>query len=72
MSEDELWERAAACVQASEVTQDPKMRSVLTCLGNFWLCLIHTPCAMDDDMALTIAEVARVQVELIGRRPTFH
>jgi hypothetical protein len=48
------------------------MRTILTYLGNFWICLIHTPYAIDDDMALTIAELARAQAELIGRRPTFH
>jgi hypothetical protein len=72
MSEDDLWERAAACVQAANATQDVKMRAVLESFGNFWIGLIHTLHAIDDDMALTITQVASVQAELIGGRRTFH
>jgi hypothetical protein len=73
MFEDDLWERAAACIQAAQATQDLKMRAVLTCLGNFWIGLIYKkPHGIDHGTALSIAEVARVQAELIGTQPTFH
>jgi hypothetical protein len=73
MSEDDLWERAADCVQAVQATQDAKMRTVLTYLEKFWIGLVHKkPDKIDHDTALTIAEVARVQTELIRTRPTFH
>ena len=73
MFEDELWERAAACIQAAQATQDAKMCAVLTCLGNFWIGLIHQkPDHVNHDTDLSIAEVARIQAELIGTRPTFH
>jgi hypothetical protein len=73
MSEEDLWERAAACVQAAQASEDAKMRVILTCLGNFWIGLIHKrPDEIDHVTALTIAEVAQAQAELIEMRPTFH
>lgn len=73
MSEEDLWEKAAACVQAAHATPDLKMRAVLTCLGNYWISLLHNkPDEIDHDTALTIAEVARAQAELIETQPTFH
>jgi hypothetical protein len=73
MSEDDLWERAAACVQAATATEDAKMRTVLTHLGNFWIGLMHKkPNEIDHHTAITIAEVARAQAELIETQPTFH
>jgi len=73
MSEEDLWEQAAACVQAAQATPDLKIRAVLTGLGNFWIGLLHTKSGeLDPATAITIAEVARAQAELIETHPTFH
>ncbi len=73
MSEEDLWDKAAACVEAAHTTPDPKTRVVLTHLGNFWIRLIHEkPYGVDRHTATTIAEVAWIQAELIATQPTFH
>jgi hypothetical protein len=73
MSKDDLWERAAACVQAAYATPDPKRRALLAYLGNFWISLVEMePLEIDEAAARNIAAIAQIQAELIEGRPTFH
>jgi hypothetical protein len=70
---DDLWERAAACVQAAYATTDPKRRALLAYLGNFWISLVEMdPTEIDEAAARNIAAIAEMQAELIASRPTFH
>ena len=73
MSKEDLWERAAACVQAAYATRDPKRRALLAYLGNFWISLVEiASIEIDDAAARNIAAIAEMQAELISGRPTFH
>jgi hypothetical protein len=73
MSKDDLWERAADCVQAAYATPDPKRRALLAYLGNFWISLVEMePLELDEAAARNIAAIAQIQAELIGGRSTFH
>jgi hypothetical protein len=73
MSESDLWDNAVVCAMAAYASSDPKMRAILTCLGEFWLDLARMhPLQFDDPMALHIEAVQQMQAELIGVTPTFH
>jgi hypothetical protein len=73
MSKDDLWERAAACVQAAYATPDPKRRALLAYLGNFWISLVEMDSLeIDAAAARNIAALAQMQADLIASPPTFH
>jgi hypothetical protein len=73
MSQSDLWEKAVACAKAAGATGDPKKRSLLIRLGEFWLDLARVNSfQIDDAMAINIAVMERVQAELIETSPVFH
>jgi hypothetical protein len=73
MSQSDLWEKAVACAKAAGTTSDPKKRSLLVHLGEFWLNLAEVdPFQIDEAMATNIAAMEQVQAELIETSPLFH
>jgi hypothetical protein len=73
MSQNDLWEKAVACVKAAHASSDPKRRAILICLGGFWLNLAQVnPVEIDDEMAINIAAAEQMQAELIETSPTLH
>ena len=73
MSQSDLWEKAVACAKAAGTTSDPRKRSLLIHLGEFWLDLAGVnPFQIDAAMATNIAAMERVQAELIETSPVFH
>ena len=73
MSQNDVWEKAAACVRAARETSDPRKRATLICLGGFWLNLARVnPFEIDDEMADNIATMEQIQADLIESSPTVH
>jgi hypothetical protein len=73
MSQNDLWEKAVACVKAAHASSDPKRRAILICLGGFWLNLAQMdPDAIDEELASNIAAAEQMQAELIETSPTLH
>jgi hypothetical protein len=72
MSQRDLWDKAAACARAANASSDPERCELLLYLGQFWVNLANVDPFLDDDMAVDIAMIERVQVELLGRGPTSH
>lgn len=73
MSENDVWEKAAACVRAARETSDPKRRATLICLGGFWLNLARVdPFEIDDEMADHIATMEQMQADMMDASHTVH
>jgi hypothetical protein len=68
-----LWDKAAACALAAEAASDPKKREILLYLGAFWVSLANAhPAHLDGDISRQIADIDRMQAELIGTDATSH
>jgi hypothetical protein len=66
MSQKDLWERAAECVQAIEATSDPARREMLTHLQTLWTNLANeSPFLRPDNLDEQIGAIGRIHSDLI-------
>jgi hypothetical protein len=73
MSFGHTWGKAVACARAALATSDPIKRGILVYLAEFWLALAHCDTSqINEAIALDVAEIERVQANILGEHPSLH